>query len=180
MESLIGLLHHAAQVVRPGRSFVHQLIAHLKGRRRPWREHIRLNKNVRADIQWWQVFISVWNRVSLSPASRPVVTLWSDASGSWGCGAYSDSRWFQFQWTENCMARSIEFKELLPILLAVLAWGRWWQGSVVQCRCDNAAVVCVLASRYSKSDDIMHLLRCLFFLEACMLLHHMCQGWTIH
>ncbi len=67
MESLIGLLHHAAQVVRPGRSFVHQLIAHLKGRRRTRREHIRLNKNARADIQWWQVFISVLNGVSLRP-----------------------------------------------------------------------------------------------------------------
>ena len=30
LESLIGLLHHVAQVVRPGRSFLHWLISHLQ------------------------------------------------------------------------------------------------------------------------------------------------------
>ena len=34
------------------------------------------------------------------------------------------------------------------------------------CRCDNAAVVAILKSRYSRDEDLMHLFRCLFFLEA--------------
>ena len=31
LESLVGLLHHAAKVVAPGRSFLHGMIAFLKG-----------------------------------------------------------------------------------------------------------------------------------------------------
>ena len=52
LESLIGLLHHAALVVRPGRSFLHWLIGHLWGGRQD-NHFIRLNRETRADIQWW-------------------------------------------------------------------------------------------------------------------------------
>ena len=41
----------------------------------------------------------------------------------------------------------------------------------IQCFCDNEAVVHVVASRYSKSTDLMHLLHCLFFFEAYYQLH---------
>ena len=170
LESLIGLLHHATQVVRPGRSFLHRLISHLRGGRHS-NHHIRLNKEARADIQWWRIFLDTWNGVSLVPISRPVAHLTSDALGAWGCGAYSDSQWFQFQWTDACGSRSIAFKELLPIVLAISAWGPMWRGYLVQCRCDNEAVVHILASRYAKCNDLMHLLRCLFFFEAYYQLH---------
>ena len=33
-------------------------------------------------------------------------------------------------------------------------------------QCDNAAVVAVFNSRYSKDKRMMHLLRCVFFAEA--------------
>ena len=42
LESLIGLLHHAAHVVKPGRSFLHRLITLLLGRCDDVR-YIRLN-----------------------------------------------------------------------------------------------------------------------------------------
>ena len=83
LESLIGLLHHAARVVRPGRSFVHRLIAHLRGGRQD-NHFIRLNKEARGDIRWWQVFSELWNGVAIFPIARRVVLLTSDASGSWG------------------------------------------------------------------------------------------------
>ena len=44
--------------------------------------------------------------------------------------------------------------------------GSQWCGKIVCCRCDNQAVVQVIASRYSRERDLMHLLRCLFFFEA--------------
>ncbi len=58
-----------------------------------------------------------------------------------------------------------EVLSLKPIIVAVIVWGRSWQGCMVRCKCDNAAVVLVVGSRYSKCSDIMHLLRCLFFAE---------------
>ena len=83
-----------------------------------------------------------------------------------GCGAFCGQRWFQVRWQEGWRERDIAFKELFPIVLAVAAWGHSWRGHQLCCKCDNQAVVCMLASRYSRSSPIMHLLRCLFFFEA--------------
>ncbi len=89
----------------------------------------------------------------------------SDASGSWGCGAYQEDQWFQLQW-QGTQLGSIAAKELVPILIAAAIWGRKWFGKAVLFRCDNQAVVAVLKSRYSRDADLMHMLRCLFFFEA--------------
>ena len=56
--------------------------------------------------------------------------------------------------------------ELLPIILAVMVWGRRWSGSLVVVHCDNQAVVTIVNSGYSKDKDIMHMMRCLFFIRA--------------
>ena len=62
LESLIGLLHHACRVVRPGRSFLRHMIALLQHAHRPY-HHIRLTKQFSADVAWWRTFIVMWNDV---------------------------------------------------------------------------------------------------------------------
>ena len=98
----------------------------------------------------------------------PDFSIWSDASGSWGCAAVWDSHWFQVAW-QNCeefSEASIAAKEMLPILVAAAVWGRQWVGSTVLCNSDNEAVVAVLQSGSAKDKKLAHMLRCLFFLEA--------------
>lgn len=51
-----------------------------------------------ANLCWWQLFMSCWNGVVLVPSQRPEVVVASNASGLWGCGAYSGVRWFQLEW----------------------------------------------------------------------------------
>ena len=68
------------QVVRPGWSFLHHLICHLKGSRHD-NHYIRLNKEAREDIQWWLILIGIWNGISIFPVSRPVVDLASMHQG---------------------------------------------------------------------------------------------------
>ena len=93
LESLIGLLHHAARVVRPGRSFLHRLISLLCGER--LNDHfIRLIKEAFADVYWWLTFMKLWNGISIFSTGGPTIQLVSDASGSWGCGAFSGHEWF--------------------------------------------------------------------------------------
>lgn len=86
----------------------------------------------------------------------------SDASGSWGCGA----QWFQIEWYEQSSPLAITIKDLLPIMFVVVVWGRRWQAQKVRCHCDNQAVIAVLRSRSSKQPQLMHMLHCLFFIEA--------------
>ena len=63
---------------------------------------------------------------------------------------------------------SIAEKELVPIILACqVCWGMSWSGCQVICHCDNQSVVAdLLRSRSTKHKGMMHLLRCLVFVEA--------------
>ena len=97
---------------------------------------------------------------------EPAVVVTSDASGHWGCGAFCERKWFQLQCDPTLSQKSIAAKELIPIVVACAVWGLTWEGQVVRCRSDNQAVVAVIQTRYSRDDDLMHLLRSLFFFEA--------------
>ncbi len=166
LESLIGLLQHACKVVRPGRSFLRRMINLLQHSHRP-HHRIRLNRTFRADLLWWKTFIGQWNGVGVfPPPATTQVSFASDASGAWGCGAYCGPKWFQYRWPARARDNHITFLELLAVLLACAVWGREWQGRRVLCWCDNEAAVHVLASRSCRDRTLMHLLRCLFFLEA--------------
>lgn len=170
LESLIGLLNHACKVVRSGRSFLRRLLdlLHQTDHRPEGQGWIRLSNACRGDIAWWKEFVQSWNGVSFlqPPRSLPVVECTTDASGLWGCGAWHGTSWFQVAWDYRANELSIAGKELVPIILACAAWGMAWQACRVRCRCDNQVVVAALTSRSSKDQGVMHLLRCLVFVEA--------------
>ena len=168
--SLIGQLQHACRVVKPGRSFLRRMID-LSTTVKELHHFVRLNKGFRSDLEWWSMFLEGWNGVSLlSTVARkpPDVMVTSDASGGWGCGAFSSSgEWFQFPWPENWKAVHITEKELIPIVIAATLWGSLWRGKTIQCWTDNAAVVAIVNSGRSRRSEIaMHLMRTLFFVMA--------------
>lgn len=93
--SLIGSLQHACKAVRPGRSFMQRLIDLSKQATR-LDHHLHLNLSTRSDIEWWHRFAAEWNGTSMFMQVKrdvPDVVVTSDASGSWGCGAFSGSQW---------------------------------------------------------------------------------------
>ena len=168
LQSLTGLLQHAATVVRPGRTFMRRMCDLLKLTSKPG-HHIRLNKGFRSDLAWWSTFAAEWNGVSVMSSmvrTPPENTITSDASGSWGCGSYWSGRWFQLEWVPQWRDKPIAQKELLPIVIACAIWGANWRGEAVVARSDNTAAVAVINSRSSRDPELMHLLRCLFFFEA--------------
>ena len=167
LQSLIGSLSHACKVVKSGRSFLRRLIDLAKLAKHP-NHYVRLNTDARSDIEWWWQFASTWNGISMMFEARREscdVALVSDASGSWGCGAYCNGKWFQLQWAGLWANSHIAIKELTPIVLAAAVWGRGWSGKSVMAHCDNAAVVSVINSGSSKDPDLMHLTRCLTFIK---------------
>ena len=46
----------------------------------------------------------------------------SDASGSWGCGAFWGDFWLQMAWDNNpeVLSLSIAIKEMVPVIVALL------------------------------------------------------------
>ena len=96
---LIGLLHQAASVVVPGRPFLRHLITLSKSVKH-LHYMVRLSLAARSDILWWHTFMSTCNGLAFMPWWYPIwlASLTSDASGSWGCGTFWDSSWFQLKW----------------------------------------------------------------------------------
>ena len=89
--SLVGQLQHACCVIRPGRSFLRRMIE-LSKRVKKLHHKVRLNVGFRSDLSWWKCFLPIWNgSCSMAGAipREPRTTLTSDASGNWGCGAYT-------------------------------------------------------------------------------------------
>ena len=117
LESLIGYLSHAATVVRPGRTFLRHIFTLLTTVNAP-HYFIHLNASARADLQWWKCFLQDWNGTSLLPLPSPSVHVYSDASGSWGCGALVQGMgWFQLPRVDISVILQLPVIEEVPHLL---------------------------------------------------------------
>lgn len=97
MLSLIDTLSHACRAVIAGRSFLIDLLTVVTNL-----DHfIHLNKEARSDIEWWSVFSERWNGVLMmhmpNNDSQASVSMTSDASGRWGCGAFCSPHLFMLK-----------------------------------------------------------------------------------
>ena len=119
-------------------------------------QRVRLNTHCRADIAWWSSFVSDWNGIRMFPVWRPGPTVVSDASGSWGCGAFClpSTEWFQLQWSPEWQLLHISAKELLPMVVSAAIWGDQWEGQSVRFLSDNQATVSVLVGRTARDAHI--------------------------
>lgn len=113
---------------------------------------VRLNRDAHSDIEWWACFIEPWIAVLLMEAvvgKQPELTIVSDTSGSWGCGAVWGSCWFQVKWMVSSGAH-IAIKEMVPAVITTAIWGRTWTGKWIRILTDNFAVVAALNSNTSR------------------------------
>ena len=170
--SLIGSFSHACRAVQAGGSFLRRLID-LSSTAKNLDHLIRLSQSARSDILWWHHYCSVWSGTAIMFKPKKDrqdhdISITSDASGSWGCGAITGKKWFQLKWAGlgSTRACNITVKELMPIVLAAAVWGRAWSAKTVKAQCDNIAVVAMVNSGSSIESEAMHLLRCLAFLQA--------------
>ena len=166
--SLIGKLSFACKVVPPGRIFLRRLID-LSTTVGPIHHHVTLNSEARADLNWWREFLPDWSGTSLFLESEwsqaPDMELYTDASNI-GYGAYWPGRWFNASWSPAELTHSIARREMYAILVACATWGKHWQRKKILFHCDNAAVVQIWQRGSCKCQDLMVLVRTLFFLAA--------------
>ena len=96
MLSLLGILHNACQVVKPGMSFLRRMTELSKVAKR-LHHHIQLNTHFWLDLEWWVSLHPQWNGVGLlsnlgQQLHNRAITM--DASGLWGCEVYSSEEWW--------------------------------------------------------------------------------------
>ena len=132
--------------------------------------YTRLGREFKSDLAWWHTFLVSWNGLSLlrsvSRSTPADFVIQTDASGTWGCGAFFNKSWFQWQWPSNWASVSIMAKELVPILLSCIVWGPVLAKHRALFQCDNLSLVAAICKGSSKDKVVMHLLRCLWFFIA--------------
>jgi len=133
LKSLVGLLQFATKVARTGRCFLRWLYSMTSICSKP-HHHIHLNVPAIEDITCWHLFISTWNGIYMlwdTGAKMVDFTVTSDASSSWGGGAFSKRTWFHFQWWDRLRPLCIATKEMIPIVVVAAIFGREWSSKII-------------------------------------------------
>ena len=123
--------------MRPGRSFTRRLID-LSAITAQLDSKLRLNRDARADLEWWDTFVGDWNVVNLTSSigtQTHAICVQSDASGLWGCRAAlvssSPPRCFAHRWSHAWLQKSIASKEMSSTLVAACLWGAEWREQTI-------------------------------------------------
>ena len=61
--SLVGLLEHTTEVVKPGQTFVARMYK-AGAKLKKLHHKTRLTKGFQSDLQWWHIFVTTWNGVN--------------------------------------------------------------------------------------------------------------------
>ena len=122
IQSLISLLNFTCSVVIPGRTFLRRMINLTVGFNRPT-HLVRLTRIVKDYFKLWLEFLTHFNGKSFFLGfqwlSLPHLHLYTDASGSLGCGAVFRQNWFYGPWPQSWTSKNIIVLEMCPIVLSI-------------------------------------------------------------
>lgn len=170
MQSLIGSLNFCCRAIVPGRPFCRRLINSICGLTKHY-HHLRVNKGIKLDLQMWLNFFRSHNGVSVFHdrfwVSNADVQLFTDSAGGpdMGFGIYFQTKWtfapWPASWRTRGITQDITVLELFPIFVALQIWGENLRNKKIRFHCDNMAVVHIINSMTSKSEQVMCLVRLL-------------------
>lgn len=164
LQSLLGSLNFASQVVHPGRAFLRRLYDLTIKARAP-HHMIRLTVSAKEDLKAWLSFLQHFNGKVLMLrdvwVSSDLLDLYTDSSGSIGFGAVLGRHWCYGTWPKAWLSCNIALLELFPIVLAVHLWASVFADKKVVFYTDNIAVCAVVNKMSSKDPQIMCLIRAL-------------------
>ena len=103
-----------------------------------------------------------WNSVSIilfnTNKHQCNLSMVSDASGKWGCGAFSSDGWFQLKWPAEMQDSHITVKELAPIIGSRNMGQAMERKKNIMPYCDNEAVVAILNKDDSREECMVYCL----------------------
>ena len=111
---------------KAGQAFLHHLIDLAIGLKS---QHyfIRLNKEVKKDLDFWLTFLSDFNGKSFFIngiwQSSNSLNLFTDASGALGFATLFGNHWCYGKWPDNWVKMNIAVLEFYPIVLSLHLWG---------------------------------------------------------
>ena len=168
LQSLIGKLNWACQVIYGGRFFLRRLIDRVSCLKRP-SHRTRLTRDMRYDLEWWIRFLGVWNGTMQMLDNRPGVSLSTDACNV-AAGVYFQGSWVYSPWLWAWPAAvndlHINYKEVMTLEPAEAAWGHLWRNRKVYVHCDNQAAVAIINNGTCRNNLVMDSLRRIYWASA--------------
>ncbi len=167
LESLIGKLSWASQVIQGGRTFIRRLL-NVKNSLLGKHHMAKLDIEFRLDIQWWCEFMLSFNgsRTFVDRAASKII--YTDACVN-GAGGYLEGDYRYWNWKTDCQCLSnehINVKEIAAVVLSVNQWGSALQNKKVVIYTDNVTCKAAINKGTAKNRVAMELIRQLFWMQA--------------
>jgi hypothetical protein len=161
LQSLAGKLNWASQVVRGGRSYLRRILDTMQGLKCSHHK-VRISKDMRADLDWWNKFLRVFNGKSLVlHAAVPTHTVVTDACDV-AAGFSYNTDWGYVNWKldlPQAVDLHINYKETMAIILAVFRWAPMWRNSHVAVLSDNITAKAIINKGTCKNRVVMAFIR---------------------
>ena len=100
----------------------------------------------------WLKFLSQWNCISFFLDDNHSIAadmhLYTDATDK-AFGGYYDNKWFQGSFPDNLISDgdklSMAFRELYPIVMAIVLWGHTWTSRRILFYCNKMSAVEIIS-----------------------------------
>ena len=175
LQQLAGFLNFLNRAIFPGRAFTRRMYAKFSGKNVEHLKtyhHVCLDSEFHSDCQVWLTFL---NDKFIKAVSKPYADLsqeeiatelefFSDASlnENYGVGARFGNEWIFAQWPEGFIKEknpSIQYVELLGLVLAVFTWAKRLANKRWVIFCDNSAVLDMVNHTSTGGVNAMFLVR---------------------
>lgn len=167
LESLIGSLNWASQVIQGGRPFLRRIID-LQNTLKGHSDKVLLNSDFFADLDWWLHFMHFFNGKTRILDNKAISPLQCDACSEGG-GAVFLGDFLYINWAVDMPEVAplhINLKETIIIVVAIFRWASLLQNKKVIVYTDNVTAKSVINKMSSKNPTVMVYIRFLFFMQA--------------
>ena len=163
LQSLLGSLLYISKCVRPARFFLNRMLQVLRDNTN--NRYIVLTKEFQKDLNWFSLFLTSYNGVTMYD-SRPISKyIYLDASLT-GLGGIFGNQVYTLPLPVQYRAFNIAHLEMLNVVVAFKVWGSSWANQKIQINCDNMAVVEVLQNGYARDSYLAACARNIWLLMA--------------
>ena len=121
LQSLIGKLNWACQVIYGGWFFLRRLIDRVSCLKQP-SHRTRLTRDMRYDLEWWIRFLGVWNGTMPMLDNQPGVSLSTDACNV-AAGAYFQGSWV---YSPRLWACPLQWMIFISTIKRSWHWNQLW------------------------------------------------------
>ncbi len=140
---IAGQIVSMTKAVTPAKLLLRNLYRCLKSRK-SWQDMLTLDLESIRDLKWWIQAFDSWNGRAVEPQGTPIEIATDASAEGWGATILSNGMKAQGYWTSRQSYKSSNFREILAVLLSLLAFLSQIKDKSVFILSDNVSAVCYI------------------------------------